>query len=544
MLHGRYEILERLGAGGMARVYKARDTRLGRIVAVKKIHEDLADQDQLITRFQREAQVIAQLHHPHIVELHDIVELEAGGMAMIMEYVEGMDLAGAIKPGAPLDPDLAVALLRPIADALEAAHAADIIHRDIKPANILIGVDGRLKLSDFGIAKMLEETQLTRTGGFLGTPAYIAPEQARGELVGPTCDQYALATVLYELVTGRPPFTGPNALALLHNILKGQYTDPRRLNPRVSEALAEIIARGMAADPADRYPSVTAFGEALGHLIGPLDPSAHRKVIALMCEGHEAAAEALAGVISEGRPVPPPKAEPRPSGRQSEVLTAPGEDSLSLPPSRRPRWIWLAAAIPALAGAGLLAAQLGGEPTGEDEGAAPIMATVQPSAPVEAVPITPDAALAATPTADLGAADLGAPDQGPAQAEPDMGAQAHSASAQRTRRRAPSRRAAARRPAQPSTPVNAPPVNAPNAAPTPAAPKPAAQGTLALFTSPWANVYIDGEHRGRTPYLKTIPLDSGRHTLELRNPGKGAHTERIRIKSGATLTRRIRLPDL
>ncbi|MFN3199382.1 MAG: protein kinase domain-containing protein [Bradymonadia bacterium] len=556
MLHERYEILERLGAGGMARVYKARDTRLGRIVALKKIHEELAEQDQVVTRFQREAQVVAQLHHPHIVELHDIVELESGGMAMIMEYVEGVDLADAIENQRPLPPDLALTLIRPIADALAEAHSADIVHRDVKPANILIGVDGRLKLSDFGIAKMLEETQLTRTGGFLGTPAYIAPEQAKGEPVGPSCDQYALATVLYELITGRPPFTGANALALLNNILKGHYDDPRRHNPEVSEACAALIARGMHIDPGSRYPSVAAFGAAMGRLMPPLDPPQQRQIIALMCEGPDAAAEALRGLTQDGRSPRDARPEPRKSATQHQIITAPGEDSVEMGPSKPPVWLWALLGLAGLAAVVAVVLSLGDADTGQPADAA-VVTTVESSAGARLT--QPDAApleiAEVVPTGPLerpsrpghtgrprDPAPSGARDSG-VQVEdmpPDAGKPTTpDASVKKTHvGRKPARRSGRRRQSD-AAPTQKPPV-----AETPPKPVKAVPGTLALFTSPWANVYVDGKHKGRTPYLKQLKLGAGNHTLELRNPGKGTYTETIRIKAGSTLTRRVRLPDL
>ncbi|MBU1432433.1 serine/threonine protein kinase, partial [Myxococcota bacterium] len=259
----RYERLEPLGAGGMASVFRGHDRLLDRPVAIKVLHPELARRAPLRARFLREARIFAQLKHPHIVDIYDVLS-EGDEVAMVMELVEGDDLKGILKRHAPLIPPLAALVIEPVAEALAYAHARGVIHRDVKPANILMGADGVVKLSDFGIAKAAnQEDNLTQTGELLGTPAYIAPEQAQGAAITPAVDQYALGVVLYQLVTGEQPFKAPNTMAVLTRIVLGNYTDPRQLSPNVDEPLARIISRALKLDPQARFPDVGAFLSAL-----------------------------------------------------------------------------------------------------------------------------------------------------------------------------------------------------------------------------------------------------------------------------------------
>ena len=202
-----------------------------------------------------------------------------GRVAMVMEFIDGTDLSVVLGRGITLVPELAVLLLRPIADALSYAHARGVIHRDVKPANVLLGHDGTLKLSDFGIAKATEQTHITRTGAFLGTPAYIAPEQARGEAIGPAADQFALGVMLYEMVTGRRPFDASTPVAILSKVLIGHYEDPRRLSKAVDERLAGVINRALADKPGKRFESLAKMLDAL-RPERPLDADRLRTVMA------------------------------------------------------------------------------------------------------------------------------------------------------------------------------------------------------------------------------------------------------------------------
>ena len=300
-LNARYALTRLLGSGGMAHVYLADDLTLGRQVAIKMLHPELADDakkgDEIGARFLREARIFASLKHPHIVDIYDVLELSDGRVAMVMEFIDGTDLSEVLVRGVTLVPELAVLLLRPIADALSYAHGRGVIHRDVKPANVLLGRDGTMKLSDFGIAKATEQTHITRTGDFLGTPAYIAPEQARGEPIGPAADQFALGVMLYEMVTGRRPFDASTPVAILSKVLIGHYEDPRRLSKAVDERIASVINRALADKPAKRFGSLTDLLDAL-RPEQPLELGRLRTVIAELIAHPTEAAQAVAREVA------------------------------------------------------------------------------------------------------------------------------------------------------------------------------------------------------------------------------------------------------
>ncbi|MGB9724679.1 MAG: serine/threonine-protein kinase, partial [Chloroflexia bacterium] len=239
---GRYHIVEQLGEGGMATVYKAYDTRLEREVALKVIRRGAFPPEQLeriLRRFEREAKALARLTHPNIVGLIDYGEYE-GSPYLVMEYLPGGTLKKLLeaRAGRPLPWEEAVRLLLPIARALHFAHRQGFIHRDVKPSNILITESGEPMLSDFGIAKLLEteETTLTGTGVGVGTPEYMAPEQGLGRKVDARADVYALGVVLYELVTGRKPYTADTPMAVVFKHLSDPLPRPRAYVPELPEA--------------------------------------------------------------------------------------------------------------------------------------------------------------------------------------------------------------------------------------------------------------------------------------------------------------------
>jgi tRNA A-37 threonylcarbamoyl transferase component Bud32 len=267
---GRYQILEQLGEGGMATVYKAYDTRLERFVAIKIIRTEQfgADMlDKMLKRFEREAKALAQLSHPNIVHMHDYGEYE-GAPYLVMEYLP----SGTLKQrsGTPLPWQQALQLLLPIAQALAYAHEHNIIHRDIKPANILLTENGLPMLSDFGIAKILESNEgatLTGAGISIGTPEYMAPEQWKGQS-GPRSDIYSLGVVLYELVTGRKPYTADTPMAIMVKQIKDSLPRPSQIVPDLPEGLEKVLLKALARQPEDRFQSMDGFAAALQALAG------------------------------------------------------------------------------------------------------------------------------------------------------------------------------------------------------------------------------------------------------------------------------------
>ncbi len=261
----RYQLQEPLGEGGMATVYRAFDTRLERPVALKVIRTDYHADPQFLKRFEREARALAQLNHPHIVQVLDVGE-QQGIPFVVMEYLGGGTLKARI--GRPLLPREAGALLAPIARALAYAHGLGIIHRDVKPANILLTPEGAPKLSDFGIAKILERpgtTELTGTGVGVGTPDYMAPEQWLGQ-ASPQSDIYALGVVLYELLAGRRPYAADTPVAVLLKHVNDPLPNPRLFAPDLPDAVEHVLLKALAKKPEARYASMDAFGDALESL--------------------------------------------------------------------------------------------------------------------------------------------------------------------------------------------------------------------------------------------------------------------------------------
>ncbi|HMO57599.1 MAG TPA: protein kinase, partial [Roseiflexaceae bacterium] len=213
ILNNRYELEQKIGDGGMARVYRARDLRLNRRVAVKVLHSHHAADDGFLRRFHHEAQAAANLHHPAIVDVYDVGQ-DNDIHYIVMEYVDGSDLKSLILRQGALPIEQALAIAADAADGLEAAHRVGMIHRDVKPQNIMISADGNAKLTDFGIAKSNLSTAMTETGVTFGTADYISPEQARGLPVSPRSDIYSLGVTLYEMLTGRLPFSGDSSIAV------------------------------------------------------------------------------------------------------------------------------------------------------------------------------------------------------------------------------------------------------------------------------------------------------------------------------------------
>ncbi len=266
MLEGRqlgaYALRQPLGQGGMARVYLATDVRLGRDVAVKVLDERLAAQAGFRERFLREARVAAALDHPHIVPLYDVGDYPF--LYLVMPYVTGGSVQHALKR-APMAPDEVVTYATQVADALGYAHRRGVVHRDVKPANMLIHGDGRVLLSDFGLAKIWVGTGVPaprHRRPDAGTPEYMAPEQVGGQSDARS-DLYALGVVVYLLLTGRLPFTGPTSESVMAAQIGQQPLAPGLLNPRISAPVEAVVLRALAKSPDDRFQSASEMGAAL-----------------------------------------------------------------------------------------------------------------------------------------------------------------------------------------------------------------------------------------------------------------------------------------
>ncbi|MBU4174915.1 MAG: Stk1 family PASTA domain-containing Ser/Thr kinase [Actinobacteria bacterium] len=254
-LNGRYEIEELIGTGGMADVFRARDNLLGRTVAVKVLHAQYAKDPVFIQRFRQEAQSAGNLNQPNVVNVYDW-GIEGDTYYLVMEYVEGHDLKDVILSGGPLLPERAVEITLNICAALEAAHAQGIIHRDIKPQNIFITSDNQVKVMDFGIARSAGGTAMTQTGTIMGTAQYISPEQAQGQTADQRSDLYSLGVVLYEMLTGKPPFDGDTPVSIAYKHVREDPLPPSMVNPDVSPELEAVVMKALSKNPENRYQNV------------------------------------------------------------------------------------------------------------------------------------------------------------------------------------------------------------------------------------------------------------------------------------------------
>ncbi len=260
LLGGRYELDGVVGRGGMAEVYRARDIRLDRVVAVKTLREDLARDQTFQARFRREAQSAASLNHPSIVAVYDTGEDNLGPTPVpyiVMEYVDGRTVRDLLRDDRRLLPERALEITDGVLRALDYSHRNGIVHRDIKPANVMVTRSGDIKVMDFGIARAMSDAQatMTQTAQVIGTAQYLSPEQARGERVDARSDLYSAGCLLYELLTGRPPFTGDSPVAIAYQHVTENPVTPSRIDPEIPPWADAIVLKSMAKDPANRYQS-------------------------------------------------------------------------------------------------------------------------------------------------------------------------------------------------------------------------------------------------------------------------------------------------
>src|SRR3954467_2573702 len=285
LFDGRYKIIKKIGAGGMADVYCAEDQTLGRQVAIKILNDRHAGDEQFVERFRREAQNAAGLNHPNIVSIFDRGQAE-GPYSIAMEFLAGRPRTELVRRKGPTPVPIAIDYARQILGALGFAHRHGIVHRDIKPHNIVVGPDGRLKVTDFGIARS-GASQMTEAGSIVGTAQYLSPEQARGAQVDPRSDLYSLGIVIYEMLTGRVPFTGDTPVEIAMKHLSQIPEPPSKLNPEVPHDLDAVVMRALAKDPAQRYGSTEEMDADLARVA---------RGVAVSRETEDAMTQVLSGV--------------------------------------------------------------------------------------------------------------------------------------------------------------------------------------------------------------------------------------------------------
>jgi DNA-binding beta-propeller fold protein YncE len=358
---GGYQIVEQIGRGGMATVFKAYQTSLSRFVAIKVLPALYAEDRSFRDRFQNEATAIARLRHPNILAVYDYGEHD-GVPYIVTELVSGGTLQSRL--GKPLSPIEALDILRPIASALDYSHSRGIIHRDVKPSNVLLDEDGRPVLADFGVAYMLASTaRLTGTGLAVGTPAYMAPEQAAGGQLGAATDIYALTVVLYEMLTGEVPFHGDTPLSVAVAHMHTPPPLPRERQPSISEAVQNVVLTGLAKTPGQRFP-------AAGALVTALDAAAHAP--AYVPAGTTTIVAPLVGRGGSARDMAP-------------TTPMPIDQTVSAPPKVRMNLIIAIPVLILLAVAGfVLATRRDGEPAPPTATSAPVVAPLASVAPAVA----------------------------------------------------------------------------------------------------------------------------------------------------------------
>ncbi|MFZ1411673.1 MAG: Stk1 family PASTA domain-containing Ser/Thr kinase [Micropruina sp.] len=286
LLGGRYELAGPLGRGGMAQVVRAKDTRLGRDVAIKQLRIDLAVDPTFQARFRREAQAAAGLNHPNIVAVYDTGEEPdpATGISVpyiVMELVEGHTLRDLLRDGRKILPSRALEFTQGVLEALSYSHKAGIVHRDIKPANVMLTSTGMVKVMDFGIARAVADTSatMTQTAAVIGTAQYLSPEQARGETVDARSDIYSAGCMLYELLVGKPPFQGDSPVSVAYQHVREAPVPPSQLDPMITTSMDAIVLKALAKDAAHRYQTAAAMRADIGRLLAGQDVSASMPVV-------------------------------------------------------------------------------------------------------------------------------------------------------------------------------------------------------------------------------------------------------------------------
>lgn len=369
VLASRYRLVEHLGRGGMAEVFAAEDEVLGRTVAVKVLAPHLLDDERAATRFQKEARTAAAVTHPGIVTLYDTVQ-EGESHLLVMELVDGPTLAEHLSSRGPLPIPEALALSAAVADALAAAHDAGLVHRDIKPANILIADDGGPKITDFGIARVIDATT-TATTTVYGSVPYVSPEQASGEPVGPASDLYSLGCVIFEMLTGRPPFVGDTPTATISQHLHRDPPALLELRPDATSDVETVVRRLLAKSPDQRYPTAAALARDLRRLADSQPP--------------DHATAVLPPAVTDTTMV----IQPEPDAADSRATSSPSG------PRGGRRWIWVA--VIAIAAAGLLwrpwdrpdASSVGVDPSETAASSTPPSAPTTPSPSPTETEVTP-----------------------------------------------------------------------------------------------------------------------------------------------------------
>jgi serine/threonine protein kinase len=534
----QFKILQTVASGGTAVLYRAMQVSLDRVVALKRLHAHLTQDDNFTRRFVLEAKAAASLDQENIVRVIDF-GVDEGSYQMVMEFVEGESLKEVLERWRPVPADLSLALVHQICRGLEHAHAKGIVHRDIKPGNVMLTRSGVAKITDFGLAKLTQGgTAQTAADSILGTPLYMSPEQAFGESVDQRSDLFSLGTVLYELLTGRQPFASDNYMGVIQNIIHKEIPAVRDLNAEVAPEIEAIVMKALAKNRDERFASAREFREAIEHALG--HDALTRAVTAL---------PALLERSTETRILTRTPSTPGPASHPSSWSTVSAARKKK-PRSRAPAWITITMVAAGIGGFAAWALWPGGFPLGRaDQTVA--RGEVQQSALTETAGFGLE-------TADAGAEPgaLAATDSTAAPADTT-----HAAALGDTVATAAAPGGAPmpwKSPELASPPVSAPanivvPAPTPSTDATEAKPKAARktepepefrEGYLLVNVEPSAQVYINGVYRGEANPKLRLTLRAGTHTVECRDPRHESYVETLRIVAGEVSQRNIVMKKL
>jgi serine/threonine-protein kinase len=539
---GRYRILDELGRGATGVVYRAQDPAIGRIIAIKTIRlsdfTDETERDRLRERLFREAQSAGVLSHPNIVTIYDIAE--EGGLAYIfMECVDGPPLEKILNSQEVLGKDVALSIFRQTATALDYAHRKGIVHRDIKPANILIHEGALAKITDFGVAKILSQ-QMTQSGVMMGTPNYMSPEQVQGHAVDGRADQFSLAVIAYEVLTGEKPFVADHLPSLLYRIVREDPVPPQRLNPTLGPQVEVVLRKALAKSATERYASCMEFIEALG-MACVASPNWHPLPRSIAQTLPTLGAGAAIDRTPAPRPPSPPARKQQPAPPPSTPIEMPpprplrrDETESSSPLLRSLLWM--------LVGIGLVGLVLFGAQkflfNRNAEPPSPAAETQAQSSPNPAQSITsPSSTSPSTSAPSSTAPPTPAPDTSSSKPSPVGDARATDDAAKQAPKPEPPPQSTTPESTKPesapaenarATPPSEPPADTPRAAPrrevssipSPVVARPGANQTMQFLTDPpGAQVIVDNNSSlsCKTPCL--MPIPSGRHVLNVQLAG-------------------------
>ena len=540
---GRYRILDELGRGATGIVYRAQDPAIGRVIAIKTIRlsdfTDESERERLRERLFREAQSAGILSHPNIVTIYDIAE-EDGLAYIFMEYVDGPPLEKILNSQEPLGKDVVLSIFRQTATALDYAHRKGIVHRDIKPANILIHEGALAKITDFGVAKILSQ-QMTQSGVMMGTPNYMSPEQVQGHAVDGRADEFSLAVIAYEVLTGEKPFVADHLPSLLYRIVREDPVPPQRLNPSLGPQVEMTLRKALAKSATERYPSCMEFVETLAAACNA-NPSWHplpRSIAqTLPTIGGGAAIEHTAAVrppVAQARqPDPPPAATPAQAHMPPPRPLHRDEGETSNPLLRSLLWMLIGIGLVGLVlfGAQKFLFNRNAEPA-SPPAETQAQATSPAPAPAPSNPPSQPADSPASKPSPVGEPS-GSPDtakQTPAPQSPPPSTTPEAPQAETTAAEKP-------REAPPSEPPREPPVQPPretprrevSSIPPPVVARPAPEQKVQFLTDPpGAQIVIDNNSAlaCKTPCL--LSLSSGRHVLNVQLTGYRAYPRVVNV---------------